>query len=250
MLTKGIIKFIETLKDKKVRSKQKLFIVEGEKSIVELLKSDFNIHSLFVTKSFFNQYRTLIQARSRLVLELVEQGELERLGTFQSNAGGLALVHQKDQKEPILKHDDIVLVLSDVRDPGNLGTIIRIADWYGIKHIFASETTTDLYNHKTIAASMGSFLRVNVFYTNIVTFLQETKLPVFGALLQGENLHEVTFPVGGILVIGNESNGITKEVEANITKRITIPRFGDAESLNAGIATAVILDNWRRNIRD
>jgi TrmH family RNA methyltransferase len=137
-------------------------------------------------------------------------------------------------------------MLDDVRDPGNLGTIIRTADWYGVTTIIASEETADTYNAKVIQSSMGSFTRVHMYYTNLENYLRQTTLPVLGAFLDGENVHSCAFGEGGILVIGNEANGISPAVENFVTQRITIPRIGGAESLNAAIATAVILDNIRR----
>jgi TrmH family RNA methyltransferase len=137
-------------------------------------------------------------------------------------------------------------VLDDIRDPGNLGTIMRVADWYGINKIVASEETADVYNSKVIQSSMGSFTRVNIFYTDLGRYLSESTTPVFGAFLDGENVHEINFGKGGLIIIGNEAKGISEAVEKFVTKRITIPRFGQAESLNAAIATAVICDNVRR----
>ncbi len=246
MLTKGRIKFIESLKDKKTRTERKLFVVEGEKSVAELLESDFSIDSLFLTRQFADKYASLLN-KKHFVFETVEQEELEKMGSFTSNDSAIAVARQKPNQEFILNKDEIVLALSDVRDPGNLGTILRIADWYGVTSIVASKTTTDLYNSKTIGASMGSFLRVKVFYTDLESFLEKSGVPVFSADMKGSNVHGMKFPKGGILLLGNESNGIPKELTKYITEKITIPRFGGAESLNVAIAGAVILDNWRRN---
>jgi TrmH family RNA methyltransferase len=136
--------------------------------------------------------------------------------------------------------------LDDIRDPGNLGTIIRTADWYGIKHILASEETVDFYNPKVINSTKGSFTRVQVHYTDLNAILAANELPVFGAFLTGENVHQAKFPKAGLLVIGNESNGISPSLSTKITHPVTIPKFGQAESLNAAIATAILLDNIRR----
>jgi TrmH family RNA methyltransferase len=152
----------------------------------------------------------------------------------------------KPNTAPVIEKNTFNLMLDDIRDPGNLGTIIRTADWYGIKNIIVSEETADVYNSKVIQSSMGSFIRVNVFYTSLEEYLGKNKLPVFGTFLDGDNAHTLNFGLGGIVVIGNEANGISKAVERFVTRRITIPRFGHAESLNAAIATAVICDNLRR----
>ncbi|HYC34736.1 MAG TPA: RNA methyltransferase [Candidatus Paceibacterota bacterium] len=246
MLTKGRAKFIESLKDKKFRTERKLFIVEGEKSVAELLNSDWSIDSLFLTKSFASKYDRLLKQK-KYTYETVEKQEIEKMGSFGSNDAALAVVRQKPASDYTVKEDEIVLALSDIRDPGNLGTIIRIADWFGVKTIIASPTTVDFYNNKVISASMGSFLRVQVIYKDLEKFLSETKFPVYGAVMKGQNVHETKFPKGGILLLGNESNGIGRTLEALVKNKITIPRIGEAESLNAAIATAIILDNWRRN---
>lgn len=246
MLTKGRIKFIESLKDKKSRTDRKLFVVEGEKSVAELLKSDYSIDSLFLTKSFITKYAEIIKQK-RFTFESVEQEEIEKMGAFGSNNAALAVVRQKQNIAPKIANTDLVLALCDIRDPGNLGTIMRIADWYGIKHIIASTTTTDVYNNKTISASMGSFLRVSVFYTDLRQFLKSSFLPVYAAVLKGDNVHKVSFPKAGILLLGNESNGIDTELAALAKNKIAIPRFGGAESLNVATAAAVIIDNWKRS---
>jgi TrmH family RNA methyltransferase len=143
--------------------------------------------------------------------------------------------------------NEFCLVLDDLRDPGNLGTIIRTADWYGIRNIIASEETADFYNPKTISATMGSFCRVNVFYTGLEGFLSKNKLPLFGAFMEGSDAHRVDFGTSGLLVIGNESNGISQAIGRFVQQRITIPRVGGAESLNAAIATGILLDNIFRS---
>ncbi|MFM7487408.1 MAG: RNA methyltransferase, partial [Cytophagales bacterium] len=139
--------------------------------------------------------------------------------------------------------DEFALVLDDIRDPGNLGTIIRTADWYGIKKIIASEETADFYNPKVIHATMGSFCRVQIFYTSLLQYLSDASQPVYGAFLDGDNVHDIDFSKSGLLVIGNEAQGISKVVENKVTQRITIPKRGGAESLNASVATAILLDN-------
>jgi TrmH family RNA methyltransferase len=147
---------------------------------------------------------------------------------------------------PALAEHEIALILDDIRDPGNLGTIIRTADWYGIRHIIASEDTADVYNPKVISATMGSFCRTSISYTSLPAYLEGIGRPVYGAFLEGEDIHKVKFQPEAMIVIGNESRGISPEVERLIRHRITIPRIGGAESLNAAIATAIFLDNLRR----
>ncbi len=197
------------------------------------------------TKEFFNSSDAAILGKVKEIVE-VSGKELTDIGSVETNNSALAVVKMKSPLLPTLSSNDFSLMLDDIRDPGNLGTIIRTAEWYGIKNIIASAETTDLYNPKVISATMGSFLRVNVYYTNLEEFLSGVKGPVYGTFLKGENVHSVKFPTGGIIVIGNESKGISPAVQKRVTHPITIPRFGNAESLNASVATAIVLDNLRR----
>lgn len=246
MFTKNQAKLIKSLQDKKNRVELGLFLVEGEKSVLELLNSDFEIDLILTTNEFFDKFGDKIREKSKSY-EIVDQFELEKVGTFTTNDSALAVVKQKNNKPFNIKEDEIVLALDEIKDPGNLGTIIRIADWYGIKNIVASKETVDFYNPKVVTATKGSFTRVNIFYTDLKDFISVQKIPVLGAFLDGDEIHKFKFPSGGIILMGNESNGVNKELEKLITKKITIPSYGKAESLNVAIATAVILDNWKRN---
>jgi TrmH family RNA methyltransferase len=245
MLSKARIKFIKSLQLKKYRKQEQCFVVEGEKSVLELLKSDFEGVLLLGTRAFLNWNDKAVQQFKGDVIE-IKESDLAGLGDFYSNNTVLAVARMKPNRPPVLKNDEFVLMLDDIRDPGNLGTLIRTADWFGIQSIIASEETTEFYNSKVINSSMGSFTRVNVFYTELKGYLFTNTLPVFGTFLNGKNAHEVDFGKNGIIVIGNEANGISKGVEGFVTQRITIPRYGHAESLNAGIAAAIICDNLRR----
>jgi len=244
-MTNNQAKLIRSLHDKKNRQELGLFLVEGAKSVIEVLQSNFEIQQLFCTTTFSDQNFELIESKVGRA-EIVEDFELEKSGTLETNDAAIAIVKQKNNALPDLSKDQLVLALDDVRDPGNLGTIIRIADWYGIKNIIASKTSTDFYNSKVVSASKGSFTRVNVFYTDLKDYLANCNQPILGAFMAGEDVHAFKFPKKGILVMGNESNGISSEIEALITDKITIPRYGQAESLNVGIATAIIIDNWKR----
>jgi TrmH family RNA methyltransferase len=249
MFTKGQANTIKLLQDKKYRQKTGLFLVEGEKSVAETLNSDFEIKTLLATKAFYTKYQKIINSK-KIECEIVEAPEIEKVSAMESNDSALAIVKQKNTEilTSAVGEYEIVLALDNIRDPGNFGTIIRIADWYGIKKIIASVGTVDLYNPKVISATKGSFTRVNVYYADLNKYLAEVKTPILGAFMQGENAHKFAFPKNGILVMGNESNGITQEIEKLITQKITIPNFGgQAESLNVAIATAVLLDNWGRN---
>jgi TrmH family RNA methyltransferase len=219
--------------------------VEGEKSVQEVLISDFDVLQVFVSPDFSEKHNGILKTVKAEVVE-VKPSELAGLGDYTTNDAALAIVRMKPNVKPAVGKNEFAIMLDDLRDPGNLGTIIRTADWYGIHTIIASEETADVYNSKVIQSSMGSFTRVGLFYTNLEGYLRESKSFVFGAFLDGENVHSVEFGEGGIIVIGNESNGISKAVEKFVTRRITIPKYGYAESLNAAIATAVICDNVRR----
>ncbi len=250
--TKNQAKLIKSLHDKKGRNETGLFLVEGEKNVVELLNSDFETQYVLCTESFFDTNVGPIKSNGA-ECDIVRQEEIEKVGTLESNDSALAVVKQKESLSPSViasetkQSSEIILALDEIKDPGNLGTIIRIADWYGIKKIIASENSVDFYNPKVISATKGSFLRVDFSYANLAETLPKIGLPIFGALMSGENVHSFPFPKSGILLMGNESNGISKELEKIITKKITIPSFGSAESLNVAIATSVILDNWKRD---
>lgn len=246
MISKARVKYIKSLQVKKYRKEEQLFLVEGAKSVLELLQSDFTVTLVVGTESFLDEHHALL-SRSKTEMISSTEKELSSIGTFQSNDGALAIARMKPNKAPIVTGNEIVLVLDDIRDPGNLGTIIRTADWYGVKNIIASEETAEFYNPKTISATMGSFSRIAIYYSNLVTYLSTTSPEnIYGAFLDGKNIHKISVKTGIHLVIGNESHGISEQLEKFIGTRVTIPAFGKAESLNAGVATAVLLDNFRR----
>lgn len=217
-------------------------MVEGAKSVQELLRSDFDVIKVYGTPRFLTDLR-----RGNTEVIEVSEGELGAISGMETNNAAVAIARMRSNEPPRLEEKGFTLVLDDIRDPGNLGTIIRIADWYAIRHIIASPETADLYNPKVIRASMGSFIRVRLFYSKLTDFLASNRLPVFGTFLDGKNIHEVKFPEGGLIVIGNESQGITHDLRRFITDKITIPRYGEAESLNAAVATAVVCDHVRRS---
>lgn len=245
MLSKARIKFIKSLQLKKYRKQEQCFTVEGEKSVLEVLGSTLTIKELYATADFIERQKPVVNRFKGTIVTVTEK-ELASVGEYATNNAALAVVAIPENSRPKPDTQEFILMLDDIRDPGNLGTIIRTADWYGIKNIIASEETADVYNAKVIQASMGSFVRTNVYYTKLTDYLANNKLPVFGTFLNGEDAHTFNFGTGGIIVIGNEANGISDEVKDFVTQKITIPRYGNAESLNAGIATAVILDNIRR----
>jgi TrmH family RNA methyltransferase len=246
-ISKNTAKFIKSLHLKKYRKEEGLFLVEGEKSILEVLQSDFEILNVYITRELFEKYRDIF-FNSDKNIEIVSEEELAKISSLEFNNTGVAIARQKDNTPLTIEENEMVVALDDIRDPGNFGTIIRTCDWYGIKKIICSLTTAELYNNKTIAASMGSFTRVKIFYTVLADFLNNTNVPIMGAELSGTNVHDFSFPKSGIILMGNESNGIHPDLQKYITNKITITRFGTAESLNVSMATGIILDNWRRGM--
>ena len=246
MISKSIAQFVRSLHQKKYRQQEGCFLVEGATSVQEVLASAFPVELLLATEGFYKENAAGAD-RQRCRVETATADELTRIGTLESNNAAIAVVRMR-QNEPLTPAPGTwSLVLDDIRDPGNLGTILRIADWYGIDAILCSATTADVYNPKVISASKGSFTRVRWWYGDLAAALQPVTTPIYGAFLDGDDVHSVAFgAAGGYVVLGNEANGIGPQVAPLITRRITIPRYGAAESLNVGIATAVILDNLRR----
>ncbi|MCE2732430.1 MAG: RNA methyltransferase [Flammeovirgaceae bacterium] len=245
MVTKSQVKFIKSLQEKKYRKLEQCFLVEGEKSVLELLSSDFTIRFVVGTVEFFRKYASLLVHVEKFE---AKEGELSSWGEFKTNYSALAVAEMKHFEISDFTATGLHVVLDDIQDPGNLGTIIRTADWYGINSIVASKETVDFYNPKVIAASKGSFCRVKVFYTELHSFLQDYYLhiPIYGASLQGENANQVKFEKPSLLLIGNEAHGINDALMRFVSMPVFIPRFGQAESLNAAIATAILLDRIMR----
>ena len=248
MVPKKTAKLIKSLHLKKYRKKTGLFLVEGTKSVLELLQSHINTKTLISTEVFLNDHREILNALEKEIeIYAADEHLLTSLGSFKTNNAAMAIA--EIPVLPVFRMDpeEYVLMLDDVRDPGNLGTIIRIADWYGIDKIICSPETTDAYSPKVVHATMGSFLRVKLYYEDLGKWLSATRLPVFGALLDGkENVHTLDFGMGGVILLGNESEGIRKEWQPLINRKICIPSYGHAESLNVAVAAAVICDNMRR----
>lgn len=239
MLTKNQVKLITSLAQKKHRQKHRLFTVEGEKTVDEFLKSHYKLHHIYALSSDFN-----CPAER---LSVVTDVELKKISALTTPQQVVAVFEIPDIVEVI--EDKLILALDAVRDPGNLGTIIRLCDWFGIEHLICSETTVDCYNPKVVQATMGSLTRVNVSYLNLEEFLKTTKLQKFGAFMDGKNIYDTTLPKQGILVMGNEANGISAEIETLIENRLGIPHFSshqETESLNVATATAILLSEFRR----
>lgn len=236
MLSKAKIKFIKSLQIKKYRKQEQCFVVEGAKNVQELLASDFEVITLLGTASFLSTLNTVGPAE---IIE-VSTNELQGLGEYQTNETALAVARLQANEPLSVTKNEFVLVLSDIRDPGNLGTIIRTADWFGLTKIIASNETADFYNQKVISATMGSFTRIKMYYTELSEFFHGVDQPVFGTYLDGLDINKIEFGQGGLILIGNESNGIHPGLEKFVTHKVTIPKYGKAESLNAAIAAGIL----------
>lgn len=240
MLSKNQLKLITSLQQKKYRNKHGLFIAEGVKVVNEFLNSNFDCKFLFCTEDFSAKG----PSQNTIVITNKELNKISSLKTPNKVLGVFKIPEPKP-----LKDDGLIVVLDGVNDPGNLGTIIRLCDWFGVEQLICSNKTVDCYNHKVVQASMGSLARISVTYTNLKHYLSETSLPVYGTFMNGENIHRTNLAKNAILVMGNEANGISQELTPLISKKITIPRFGDlqkTESLNVATATAIILNEFRR----
>lgn len=246
MISKQQQKYVQSLHNKKYRTEYGKFLVEGEKGILEILNSEYEIENIFCTENFQEKVPADTKFRA---FNICKEEEIQAISTFKTNNSGVAVVNQKKITATTeTTENQIVLILDDIKDPGNLGTIIRLADWYGIKDIYCSQNTVEFYNPKVIASTMGSFARVSAHYVDLESFISQQKIPILGAFLGGENIHHLTVKKPFGLVIGSESHGISTAVEKLISIKITIPRVGTAESLNAAVATGIILDNLFRDI--
>jgi len=239
MVTKSELKYIQSLSDKKVRLETGCFIAEGVKLVGEMIAAGYPLKAVYALDSWESPDATLEVIR-------IEAFELEKMSMLQTPNQVLAVAMMPQKKETLDLAGPLTIVLDGIQDPGNMGTIIRTADWFGITQIVASEDTVDVYNPKVIGATMGSFMRVSVTYKNLADWMPTIKLPVYGALLEGENVFTIKTPQKGLLVIGSEGKGIRENILDFITHPVTIPKTGDAESLNAGIAAGIIVAQLTR----
>lgn len=240
MISNNEIKLITSLQQKKYRIKHGLFVAEGEKLILDLIESGMKAHSFFATQP---------APELNVSPTLIGQNELQKISSLKNSNGWLAVF--EIPQSVALDQDELILVLDAVRDPGNLGTIIRLCDWFGVSHLICSEDTVDCFNPKVVQATMGSIARVCIHYLSLESFLKESTLPIYGAVLNGSNIYRQKLPEAAILVMGSEAHGISENITSYITQTITIPQFGSggrAESLNVATATAVLLSEFRRTI--
>ena len=252
MLSKNKIKQIQSLNRKKYRDATGLFLVEGNKMVEEALRSGLIVETLICTTEFLLNYPEI---RMR-ALEIIETtGELiHKASLLQNPQDSLAIVRMPDSTNQAEDFEnELILALDSIQDPGNLGTILRIADWFGIQHVICSENTVDVYNPKVVQSSMGAIFRIKTTYTQLDDFLNKSKksgLPVYGTFLEGKNIYTENLTTTGILVLGNEGNGISESVAKFVTQKLFIPSFSteinQPESLNVAIATAICCSEFRR----
>ena len=254
MLSKNQIKLINALKIKKFRDQYRLFVIEGTKAVAEILQSSYTIHSIYGEKTWFERNNYILSERKELETQifLISDTEMKKISSFTTPNEVLLIAEIPENKFNIQDLEDgLLLMLDEVKDPGNLGTIIRVADWFGIKNIICSTNSVDAFNPKVVQSTMGSITRVKVYYEELLSVLNTNKqkpgLPVFGALLNGENIYKAKLQTKGIILLGNESKGISAELLPFVTRKITIPSYGGAESLNVSIAAAIICSEFRRN---
>ncbi len=253
MISKSQISYIKSLHQKKFRKEHQQFIVEGDKLCDEFLESGFKVQAIYVLEHKREKYELLLSKISKKIELLVLRGEeMDKLSNMSTSPDVLCVVNIPAEVSisNITKDElsrSLVLVLDGVKDPGNMGTIIRIADWFGIKHIVCSNDCVELYNPKVVQSTMGSILRTTVYYTELDSFIKNHKdQNIYGALLQGENVYSISGKMRGILVMGSESHGISQEILPLINKPITIPSFGQAESLNVAMATGILCSEAKR----
>ncbi|MBS7563621.1 RNA methyltransferase [Mucilaginibacter sp. Bleaf8] len=245
MLSKSQVSLLKSLQQKKFRREHSLFVVEGLKSVSEFMTSSYAIQTIYHTPAASSK---LYQLSKKINFQEITATELEKISSLTTPQEVLAVIRipewpALDNKQLLKK---FTLVLDGVQDPGNMGTIIRTADWFGIQHIICSQDTVDVYNPKVVQATMGSLARINVHYADLTKLLPQLNLPLLGAMLDGENIYATDLGNEGLIVMGNEGNGLRADIQQLINKKITIPRIGQAESLNVAIATALFCSEISR----
>ena len=250
MISKSQIKLITSLQQKKYRVKTGLFVAEGPKIIRDILEAGLKIHSLYAIDEKYELAESFRASFSfsEAVVE-VSPRELQKISALKTANTMLAVFHQPKEKN--VTDDGLVVALDMVRDPGNLGTIIRLCDWFGVNQLICANDTVDCFNPKVVQATMGSIARVSVVYLDLSAYIQRTNLPVYAAMMDGTNVYTSKLPEQALLVMGNEANGISSEIASQIQHKITIPNFRaeqSAESLNVATATGILLSEFKRSI--
>ncbi|MCO5279892.1 MAG: RNA methyltransferase [Chitinophagales bacterium] len=244
MLTKSKIKFLLSLQQKKYRQLNNRFIVDGDKTVRELFNSPLKVETLYAEPWWLWKNKHIYSDGVEIVE--VSEKELQQISTLEAPTGVLAVAQIPTEDKPKLERGKITLALDDINDPGNFGTIIRIAEWFGVETIFCSEHCVDAYNPKVVSAAKGSLFRTKLFYGSLPQLFEKSKAPVFGTILNGNNIYKADLPHEGIVLIGNEAHGVSSELLPFLKLKLSIPGSGNAESLNAGVATGIILSEFYR----
>ncbi len=253
MLSKNQIKFVKALELKKNRRREGLFVAEGPKVCMDLIQAGFLPHSIYATADFIANYkneRTIFADKQQLITD----EELQRISFLQHPQEILAVFHIPTQMSITPNNESLALALDGVQDPGNLGTIIRIADWFGISTLYCSPDTVDVYNPKVVQATMGSLAHVPIIYGDLSTLFDSlpSDYPIYGTLLDGNDIYQQELTPYGIIIMGNEGNGISHNVRRMVNRKLLIPNFNNnnetAESLNVAIATAITCSEFRRRV--
>jgi TrmH family RNA methyltransferase len=240
MMNKNELKYIQSFAHKKHWAQESVFIIEGPKMLQEAIKANWVIEKIYATKQWEGEL-----GHSGGDIEEIDDIMLSRISHLQTPNQVIALVQKKQYTASLNYKDCFTIVLDGIQDPGNLGTIIRTADWFGIHQILVTEDTAGLYNPKVIQSTMGSCFRVQVQTADIEIILKESNLPVVGTLLNGGSVYAEKMPATGFLIIGNESKGIRENMKSLITQPVSIPNFGGAESLNAAVAAGIVMSHWK-----
>lgn len=242
MITKNEIKYLQSLHLKKYRELHNCFLVEGRKIVKELIASQFEVSIIYATNEWISNNIGLKNVK----VEEVTADELSKIATHQHPDQVVAVAKVPSYNLPTTLIGKKFVLLDQVNDPGNAGTIIRSADWFGWDGVIFSENSVEIFNPKVINSAKGSLFRTPVFQGDIASFLtQNSDFEVYGALMEGDSIYNVSFSEKAILIIGNEANGISPEISSFINQAITIPRLGGAESLNAGVAASIIFSHWK-----
>ena len=245
MLSKAQINHIQSLQRKKLRQSEGLYTAEGNKIVQDILDSNAQVSQIFAISPWLTKNRLKLDQLGINYTEVNEK-DLKRISTLSTPSQVLAVIKIPKQTKPNHQSDNLILVLDGISDPGNMGTLIRTADWFGVNTILCSEGCVDIYNSKVVQATMGSIARITVTYLNITQHLAEHKdIPAIATVLNGEGLYKTTFPQKAFLIIGSEAHGISEEIITQAKQHVTIPNFGKAESLNAAMAAGIILSHYR-----
>lgn len=238
MISKREVKYIQSLCQKKQRLADRLFLVEGEKAVDEVVKSSWTIRNIYATPDWIES-----RAGIAVPVSVASEEQIQEMSSLVTARKVIALVEMKNDQPPLNTVPGITLVLDAIQDPGNFGTIVRIADWFGVRQIIAGESCADIYNPKVIQATMGSFVRILPIYTNLQDWLQQYPHPILGAVLNGTSIHQIEPVSSAALLIGNEGKGIQDALVPFIQRPVSIPKLGGAESLNAAVATGILLSH-------